>query len=154
MPKMEQMERGRAIRRYFTERYAGRIQDADEAKEDLFRRFHIDQSRWRQWWRMELNRLNELHLASQEEERPLVQQPPQEDRPSEEPSPLVTISIPPDLPVEVKTLINQLLSRGEELQEMLERERTVNRASQELWLGGQRKLGFLKKLSKDLIDQL
>lgn len=158
MPRQEIIDRGRDIRRYFQQKYAGKVQDAEECREDFQRRFEINNNRWGCYWRSELNRQNAIHQAArtQEEEQSaseLIPHPPQEDRPAENHEPF-TLHIPPDLPEGAKAVINTLLSHNEQLQEQVEEQRLRANTNQEMYLAAHRRMGLLKRLSKELIDQL
>jgi hypothetical protein len=157
MPRQEIIDRGREIRRYFQQKHAGKVQDVEECREDMQRRFEINNSRWGCYWRAELNRQNSIHrIRTEEAEEPaseLIPQPPQEDRPAENGEPF-TLHIPPNLPDDAKLIVNALLSRTEQLQEQVEEQRLRANTNHEMYLAAHRRMGLLKRLSKELIDQL
>lgn len=152
MPKQEQLDRGRDIRRYFAAHYAGKVQDIEEARSDLQERFSINTNRWKAYWKAELERLNQLHAVRREQEpSPVVPEPPQPDRPE---NGILTLHVPEGMPEEAKQLVNQLLARNEAMAEDLEVHKTLIKIANEQSVQYRKKNDFLKRLSKELIDQL
>lgn len=148
MPTVANLERNRAIRDYFKERYATKLSDPNAAREDIQRRFGVDDKHWYRL-RPQFAEMIDTY-RSRSGNGTLVAAGPE---PTVEAEPVV-LELPTDLSGEAKEAVNQLLQENHRLATESTMKDVELAGTRSQLASSQGRIRILKEVASRLLDSI